>query len=136
VRVAGRDVLGEGIDVGAVDLTDVVWTYTDRHWTVSGPVRDDGGRVAAGARVIMFHRDRDRWRVIGFDSAKQRSEVPVDLSGRFQSSGWIAGDYLVAAVTNPPEFWMAPEYLETLVPIATPVRLELGEQQMVELRLR
>jgi hypothetical protein len=31
---------------------------------------------------------------------------------------------------------MAPEYLETLVPIATPVRLELGEVRSVDLRLR
>jgi hypothetical protein len=136
VRVSGREVLAEGIDVGAVDLTDVVLTFTDRHWTVSGTVRDDRGRVAAGARVIIFPRDRERWRVIGFDSAKQRSVVPVDLSGRFQSSGWIAGDYFVAAVANPPEFWRAPEYLETLVPVATPVRLELGAQQAIELRLR
>jgi hypothetical protein len=28
------------------------------------------------------------------------------------------------------------EYLETLVPLATPVRLESGGQQSVELRLR
>jgi hypothetical protein len=39
-------------------------------------------------------------------------------------------------VANPPEFWRAPEYLETLVPVATPVRLELGAQQAIELRLR
>jgi hypothetical protein len=43
---------------------------------------------------------------------------------------------VIAPVLSPPEFWRASEYLETLMPIATPVRLELGQLQTVELRLR
>jgi hypothetical protein len=43
---------------------------------------------------------------------------------------------LVAIAAAPPELWMAREYLETLVSLATPVRLELDAKQVVELRLR
>jgi hypothetical protein len=77
-----------------------------------------------------------RWQSVGFDTQRRVLNVAADESAVFRTAGAFAGDYFVAAVTSPPEFWMAPEYLETLVPIATPVRLELGEQQMVELRLR
>jgi hypothetical protein len=46
------------------------------------------------------------------------------------------GDYQLAAVTAPPEYWMAPDYLETLAPAATPVTLQPGDRRMVDLTAR
>jgi hypothetical protein len=133
VRLEGRELLGSSVDVGATDLLDVVLSFTDRRWGLSGAVRDRSGQPVPAARVIVFPRDRNRWEVVSFDSLV--SQLVTDRSGVFQASGAISGDYLAAVASAPPEFWMAPEYLETLVPFATPVRLELGEKRSIELRL-
>jgi hypothetical protein len=136
IQVDGREALEAGIDLGTADVADVVVTLSSRKWDLSGVVRDPAGRPLPGARGIVFPRDRSQWQSVGFDTQRRVLNVAADESAVFRTGGSVAGDYLIAVVTNPTEFWMAPEYLETLVPIATPVRLELGEQQMVELRLR
>jgi hypothetical protein len=63
-------------------------------------------------------------------------QLIADRFGAFRGAQVPPGDYLVAPVATVPKFWMAPEYLETLVPIATPVRIELGGKQSVDLTLR
>lgn len=101
---------------------------------LSGVVRDRSGQLVPAARVIVFPRDRSRWQMLSYDTTP--SQLVTDRSGVFQASGAIPGDYLAALATAPPEFWMAPEYLETLVPLATPVRLEPGVTRTLDLRLR
>jgi hypothetical protein len=136
IQVDGREALETGIDLGTADLANVVVTLSSRKWDLSGVVRDPAGRPQPGARVIVFPHDRSRWQSVGFDTQRRVLNVAANESGVFRAGGGFADDYLAAAVTNPPEFWMAPEYLETLVPIATPVRLELGETRSIDLRLR
>jgi hypothetical protein len=136
VRIGEREFLGQGLDVSTTNLTDVVVTLSNRTWDLSGTVRDQAGRPVPEARVIVFPRDRTRWQTVGFDSAGQVAQVAADRAGMFSTTGARGGDYLAAAVAVPPQYWMAPEHLETLVPHATPVRLEVGEKRTVELRLR
>jgi hypothetical protein len=136
VQVAGREVFDIGLDLGPTHLNDVVVTLTSRTWEVSGAVRDQDARPVPGARVILFPQDRARWQTAGYSTPRRVMHVAADRTGAFRATGVLADTYLLAAVTNPPEFWMAPEYLESLVPIATPVRLELGQTQSVDLRLR
>jgi hypothetical protein len=134
VRLGGRELLGDGVELGATDVSEVVLSFTDRHWTLSGAVRDRAGQPAPDASVIVFPRDRNQWQMVGFSTAVD--QLVTDRAGVFQASGALAGDYLVAIAAAPPEFWMAPEYLETLVPLATPVRLELDAKQVLQLRLQ
>jgi hypothetical protein len=136
LRTGGVERIGLGLVLDASDVNDVVMTLTDRRWTLSGLVRDADGRSAETGWAVMFPRDRHRWRDVGFGAPHRLDLAAVNRNGRFQLEGPIPGDYLVAAVANPPELWRAPEYLETLVPIATPVRLELGETRSVDLQLR
>ncbi len=135
VRVDGREVLGPGLDVGTADLTDVVVTFSGRSWDISGAVRDREGRPAPGARVIVFPRNPGDRHLAGFDTPQRVIHVAADRSGVFHATGTFAGEFLAIAVAAPPEFWMAPEYLETLVPRATPVRFELGQKRSIDLRL-
>jgi hypothetical protein len=136
VQVGGREVFGTGLDVGTSDLTDVVVTMTSRTWDLSGVVRDQDGRPVPGGRIIVFPRDRTDRHIVGYDTQRRIAHVAADRSGAFRVTGGFGGEHLIAAVTSPPEFWMAPEYLETLVPFATPVRLELDGRRTVDLRLR
>lgn len=136
VRVGEREFLGQGLDVSTTNLTDVVVTVSNRTWDLSGTVRDQAGRPVPEARVIVFPRDRTWWQTVGFDSAGQVGQVAADRAGMFSTTGALGGDYLASAAAVPPQYWMAPEHLETLVPHATPVRLEVGEKRAVELRLR
>ena len=135
VRVDGREVLAEGLVVGTTDLTDVVVTFSGRSWDISGAVRDRDGRPVPGARVIVFPRNPVDRHLAGFDTPQRVLRVAADRSGVFHATGTFAGEFLAIAVAAPPEFWMAPEYLETLVPRATPVRLEPGQKQSIDLRL-
>jgi hypothetical protein len=135
VRVDGREVLGEGLVVGTTDLTDVVVTFSGRSWEISGTVRDREGRPVPGARVIVFPRNPGDRHLAGFDTPQRVIRVAADRAGVFHATGAFEGEHLAVAVTAPPEFWMAPEYLESLVPRATPVRLELGQNRSVDLRL-
>ncbi len=136
VRANGREVLADGLEVGTTDLTDVVVTFSDRTWEIAGAVRNQDGRTVPGARVIVFPRNPADRHLAGFDTQRRALHVVADRSGVFQASGPFAGEHLAVAVATPPEFWMAPEYLETLVPRATPVRLELGQKQSADLRLQ
>ena len=136
IQVDGRESYDTALDLGTTDLTGVVVTLSSRTWEISGAVRDQDGRAVPNARVILFPENRARWLTAGYDSPRRVMRIAADPTGVFRASGALADSYLMAAVTSPPEFWMAPEYLETLVPFATPVRLELDQQRSVELRLR
>ncbi len=48
----------------------------------------------------------------------------------------LPGEYLVAAVSSPPEFWMAPEYLETIAPTAVSVVVPRAGTGRAELTLK
>jgi beta-lactamase regulating signal transducer with metallopeptidase domain len=135
VRVDGREVLAAGLDVGTADLTDVVVTFSGRTWDVSGAVRDRDGRPVPGARVIVFPRNPADRHLPGAPVPRRAIHVAADRAGVFHATGAFAGEHLAVAVAAPPDFWMAPEYLETLVPRATPVRLELGQKRSIDLRL-
>jgi hypothetical protein len=136
LRAGGEERIGLGLEIGTADVTDIVMTLTSRRWHLSGLLRGPDGRAAVAAHVVVFPRDRARWADVGFDAPHLLHLATTDRSGRFQLEGAIGGDYLAAAMTAPAEFWMAPEYLETFVPFATPVRLELDGAQTIELRLR
>ena len=72
---------------------------------------------------------------VAFPARRRIQQIVADRFGTFEGAWVPDGDYLVAPVRTVPEFWMPPEFLKTLVPVATPVRVELGGRQSVELRL-
>jgi hypothetical protein len=45
-------------------------------------------------------------------------------------------DLIATAVTDPPRLWMAPEYLESLVPFAVPVGVTPDETRTMDLVAR
>jgi hypothetical protein len=137
IRVNGREMTGKPIQLGTTDLTDVELVLSNRPTRLSGVVHNPDGGPAPWARVFLFPRDPGLWSdYVAFPAPRRIRPIVADRFGRFDGAWMPTGDYLLAAVATAPEFWMAPDYLATLVPIATPVRIESGGTQSVDLTLR
>ena len=67
--------------------------------------------------------------------ALRRDPGEVDRTGRF-SRETLPGDFLVAAVSSVPDNWMAPDFLEKLLPLAVPAKLAIGETTTVSVRVQ
>jgi uncharacterized protein (DUF2141 family) len=125
--------IGRPIELGSTD-TVVTLVFTRKVTELTGTVRDQQGR-AATARVYIFPRERE-WRLsrrLALNNAlvEQAQSGP---SGVFTFNRVIPGDYLVAAVTDPPEE-PSSTFLESLERTAVPVQIALGEKKSVEVRL-
>ncbi len=109
-------------------------TFTDRRAEIRGTVVSRSGRVPVGARVVLFDRDRIRR---GYDLRPTCVALAsVNRSGGFVYQFANRCRFLVAAVSDLPEFWMAPEYLESLEELAVPVDVGPGQSRVVDLPLR
>jgi hypothetical protein len=137
VRVGGRETIGEAIDLGATDLEGVELILTKRPMELSGTVRTADGRPAAWARVLLFSRDPAQWsHYLVFPAPRRIRQIVTDRFGGFRGAGVPPGEYQMVAVAAVPEFWTAPEYLQTLVGAAVPVSLQPGDTRVVELTLK
>jgi hypothetical protein len=137
LRVAGRETIGRPIELGTTDVNDVELVLGNRSMNVEGVVRGADGRPLPFARVILFPRDRALWNdQVASPAPRRIHHVVADRFGHYAAAWMPPGDYQLAAVTAPPEYWMAPDYLETLAPAATPVTLQPGDRPMVDLTAR
>jgi protocatechuate 3,4-dioxygenase beta subunit len=137
VRVHGIDVTDRPLDFGRRDqsLSDVEIVLTDRLNDVSGTIVDDHARAAAGARVIVFPMDRDRW----FPGSRFLRVTAAATDGAIALAGLPAGSYYAAAVATLPadgdDAWQEPAYLESLVGRAATFTLGEGQKQVLNLKL-
>jgi hypothetical protein len=130
ITAAGRDVLGDAVELGAGDLRDVVITLVDTPTTLSGSVQSSG-RAPAEARVIVFpHAVSQRQQYLARPAPQRIRQVVVNPDGTF-STRLPPGRYLVAAVSAFPRSWMSPAYLATLAARAADVTLRPGGSQQV-----
>jgi hypothetical protein len=137
VRVGGRETIGEAIELGASDLADVELVLTKRPMELSGSVRTVDGRPAAWARVFLFPRDRALWgHYLAFPAPRRIRQLVTDRFGEFRGAWVPPGEYQLVAVATVPEFWMAPEFLETLVGSAVPVTFRPGDTRVVNLIIK
>jgi len=136
VQFGSRDLLGRVLTVGPLDIDGVTITMSDRVTRLSGTVWDSNGSPAVEARVIVFPQNPDDRGGRLVDPAPARVvKVPVNRFGIY-SVDLPPGDYLVAAVTDSPPYWMVPDFLETLVAFASDVQLDVGDQRTVNLEVQ
>jgi len=136
VRAGGRETIGGSITLGDSDIRDVVVTMTDQPTEVWGVVHPPVGQTEVNARVIIFPRDpAHRVQSLVPDAPMVVHLALPDRTGAFRTRV-LPGDYLVAAVTSLPANWMTPEHLQTLVGLATEVRIAVGERKTVTLTAR
>jgi hypothetical protein len=132
VTIAGRDVTGMPVELGADDLDNVAVTLTREPTAISGRVLDDRGRPVRDATVVLFPTDRTRW-TKPVPTATHVQSVRAS-GGVYELRGFGAGEYYVVAVDDAvmgdfPD----PALLSRLATGATRVRVGTGQQVVQEL---
>jgi protocatechuate 3,4-dioxygenase beta subunit len=118
------------------DVNDVVLTFVDRTFTISGSVAGTTEHPAAGARVLLFPQDSSKWVDYGRTS-RSVSSATVTATGTYSLPAPPAGDYFLVVI--PDEFavdWRNPSLLGKLAPLAERIRITDGTSATQPLRLR
>jgi uncharacterized protein (DUF2141 family) len=133
ITSGGREIRDTGLDTtSGRDIDDVVITLTENVTSIQGTVRGDG---AAGATVIAFPTERERWSNYGADPARIMSKA-ADNDGAFVLTGLPDGDYFAVAVDGMQhDAWADPKFLEAAAALATRISLKVGEKKSLDLAI-
>ena len=137
IRVNGIEITDRPLAFGKSDqsLVDVEVVLTDRITEISGKIVDDKAQAAAGAHVIVFPIDRDRW----YPSSRYLRTAIAASDGAIKMTGIAPGSYYAAAVAQLPpdgaDAWQDPAYLESLVARAASVAIGEGQSQTMTFKL-
>lgn len=136
VTLEGKDVTDRPFDLLA-DATTFVVTYTDRPSRVSGRVTRDNGTPDAGAMVLVFPVDRERWSGNGMSSRLMKTALTT-RRGDFVIEHLPPGSYhLIAVGAAEVEGWRDPARLEQFASLAAKVTVSSGESaQNVDLQVK
>jgi hypothetical protein len=111
------------------DFRDVVVTLTDATSSVTGNASD------AGAAVIAFPVERERWSNYGFNPVRLKSVLATN-DGRFRIDGLPVGEYYFMAVPASEErAWIDPAFLSSRAARATRVRIDRADARVAGLSL-
>jgi Carboxypeptidase regulatory-like domain len=128
VQSGGRDVSGKPIELRDADVTDVVFTFTDRPTSLSGYVSDDRGMRVAGASVYAFPTDRELWAEAGSQSPMHIVNTTSVVNGAYHIAGLPPGRYFVATRPGgPPEGWGTAHALAAMATTSVVVQLQPGQ---------
>jgi hypothetical protein len=126
----GRDLLDHPLRIEDSDLTNVVITFSDRHTEIAGTLETPDGQPAADYVVVAIPEDRALW-----SSARRVQSSRPATSGRFAFADLPPGEYVIAALTDLPDGWRAPDFLGTIVPAGVRVLITEGERKTQNLRI-
>jgi len=132
VVLAGQDITDAPIDVGATDLSDLVFTFSD------APLATLSGAVAGDLRddllVVAFPTDRRIWAEPAAASRRFRT-VAVGRTGQFSITGIPAGEYFLIVVPDEgASTSLDSSKFDTLSRGAQRVQLGEGDKKIVSVR--
>jgi hypothetical protein len=131
---AGRDILDAPLEITTASptVTEVVFTFTDKHTALSGALATDSRRQPHEYTVIAFPTNRDWWRT---PFRRVRTARP-DLKGQYAMQDLPPGEYYLAALTDlAPDDLRDPVFLDSIAPSAIRIMIGAGEQKIQNLRL-
>ena len=137
ILLNGIEVTDRPIAFGRAEqsLTDVEVVLTDAMTELSAMIADDQGMPVAGAHLVMFSIDRDRW----YPDSRYLRHIVAGNGGAVSISGMAPGGYYAVAVIRLPpdgdDAWQDPENLESLMPHATSFTLDDAQKQVIRLRM-
>jgi protocatechuate 3,4-dioxygenase beta subunit len=132
LRVGGVDVTDTGIDFEVEDVDGIEIVLSQKQTSLGGRVTNGDGQIVAGARVVLFAENPDRWSAHSRWIAADRP----DQYGRYTLTNHPAGRYRVVAVDmleDGEEF--DPDLLESLRERATVVELVDDVPKTVDLKV-
>ena len=137
IKVRGIDVTDRPLPFGTADqsLTDVDVVLTDPVSELRATIVDNRGGPAAGARLVMFPIDRDRW----YAASRFLRLAEAGADGIASVADVPPGSFYAAVVTSLPpdgaDAWQDPAFLESLVQRASSFALGDGEKRALVLKL-
>jgi hypothetical protein len=136
VRLGGRDVTGEAVDLGTRDISNLVLIMAPGRTELAGIVRDSGNREVANAAVVAFPTDRAKWAIGQQGAGSLAHYAPSDGAGRFEFGALVEGEYFVAVIPNEQVMtWPNRLAMEEAATHAQRVQLRHGGQYVVDIRM-
>ena len=133
VRYRGADVTDEGIEVRPnEDIDGLEVEITDRVTEVSGLVTNGRGEPVKASWVVLFARDRDKWK----PGSRYVRLARADEDARFKVVALPPGDYLTFATeTDDPGDLTGPAILDRMQNRAANLSLREAEVKTIDLKL-
>jgi hypothetical protein len=135
IRARGLDVAGQALVIEHEDLSNIVVTFTDTVITLNGLVTSDDSSVSPEATVVVMPADVAAWIRSGMSPLRIASTT-TSVSGVYQLTVSLPGDYLLVAVPPEVEPEVTPEFAARFAAGATRVSLAAGETKAQPLTLR
>jgi hypothetical protein len=132
--VSGRNVLGDPLDLGpGVDVRDVTIGFSDRITELSGTLQGVSGELITEYYLVVIPADRSMWR----PRSRRIVSVRPATDGRFVFADLLAGEYVLAAVTDldPIDLWDT-AFLAQIAAAGVPVTVAEREKKVHNLRVR
>ena len=126
----GREVSAMPLEVGTVDIGDIVITYTDRGTKLSGVARSAGGALQRDTFVAVFPTDSRLW--VDYGSKPRRLlGIQAEADGTF-TIDLPAGEYFVVATPDDiRDAWQERSMLTRLAGGAARVVVREGDEARV-----
>ena len=131
----GRDLLTSPLEVeGDKDVAGVVIRMSSKPTLVTGSVSTATGPATAGA-IIAFPPTPSQWRNTGLSAMLFRTGS-ILADGTFRLPQLVPGEYLLAAIPDEDRTkWTDPDYLASIVGLATRVSVSPGSTVTQSLRM-
>ena len=132
--IAGRNVLDEVLELGpGVDVRDVTIRFSDQSTQLSGTLQGVSGELITEYYIVASPADRSMWR----PRARRIQSVRPATNGRFVFNDLLAGEYILAALTDldPIDLWNT-ALLAQIAAAGAPVTVADGEKKVHDLRIR
>jgi len=130
----GRDIADSAFDVPAAGVDGLVVTLTNRPAEVTGVLYDAAGRPTSDLSIVLVGADPSMWFP---GSRRTRPIVRPATDGRFSFGSLVAGDYLLAALTDVTAADLTdPEFLREISAAAIKIIVADGERKTQDLRIK
>jgi hypothetical protein len=132
VTLNEMDVTDTPIDMRTKDVENLEILLTSKVSSVAGTASSDQGPIRDYA-VVIFSSDPTKW----IDRSRFVALGRPNQLGRFEVRGLPPEDYLAVALPGVVQTeWMAPEFLQSIRPLATSFALQEGESKTLDLKLK
>jgi protocatechuate 3,4-dioxygenase beta subunit len=137
IRVGGVDATDRPLDFGRPEqsLINVEVVLTDRVSQLSGTVTDESNRPIAGAHVIVFAADPDRW----YWRSRFLRDTTTDDQGGYRVTGLPFGTYYMTTASQVsqegPEAWQDPAFLTAQISSASSLTISEGQRVTRSIRV-
>ena len=135
VRWRDQEIGHRFIEYGGGQVFDDVEVVMSNDWaTLSGYVRDQRNDPVVDMPLVLFPTDAALW--IPF--SRYLRTMRTAPGGRYGLSTLFGGEYYVAMAPHlvVEGDWQTPEFLRSLIDVATRITIADGEEQVLELRVR